>query len=402
MINISEPSTTNRIALFNLAFRPFFLGATVFSVIAILIWTASYTFGLKIQPYGLTASTWHAHEMIYGYSLAVVAGFLLTAIKNWSGIQTLRGFSLVLLFLLWLVSRMLPLLQSVTEELITIKLIAIIDNLFIVLLIASAMYPLIKAKQWINLAVVSLLWLLLASNTVFYLGLLGLLDKGVQWGLYSGLYILLTLIFIMARRVMPFFIEKGVGYPIQLKNWRWLDILSLIIFGLFWITDLFIYNQVIVSILATILFFLHAIRIIQWHTPGIWKKPLLWVLYVAYGFITIGFALKAANYLFNISPSLSIHAMTYGGIGLMTIGMMARVALGHTGRNVFEPPKILFWCFIILLIGAIVRVFFPLLDINHYINWIVVSQILWLLSFSIFLVVYTPILMKKRVDGEDG
>lgn len=398
-INISEPSSTNKTALFNLAFRPFFLGAAAFSVIAILLWTASYKFGLKIQPYGLSANTWHAHEMIYGYSLAVVAGFLLTAIKNWSGMQTLRGFPLMLLFLLWIAARILTLFSG---QLISIKMVAIIDNLFIVLLVISAMYPLIKARQWINLSIVSLLWVLLVSNIVFYLGLLGHLDKGVQWGLFSGLYFLLTMIFIMARRVISFFIEKGVGYSIQLKNWQWLDISSLIIFILFWVTDLFIDNKAIVSILATILFCLHSIRMIQWHTPGIWKKPLLWVLYVAYAFITIGFALKTASYLFEISPSLATHAWTYGGIGLMTIGMMARVALGHTGRNVFEPPKILFWCFTILFSGAVIRVFFPLFDTGHYTIWIVLSQILWLLSFSIFLWVYTPILINRRVDGKAG
>ena len=111
---------------------------------------------------------------------------------------------------------------------------------------------------------------------------------------------------------------------------------------------------------------------------------------------------KALSVYFSISPTLSLHAYTAGGIGLLTIGMMSRVALGHTGRNVFDPPAILFWSFAALLSGVIVRVIFPLFNMDMYAYWIVASQGLWILAFTIFVVVYAPMLLTARVDGRDG
>ncbi len=398
MINIDNRKITGGFVLFNLGFRPFFLGAAGFAVLAILIWAGVYVFGWEIQLYGLPPVTWHAHEMIYGYSLAVVAGFLLTAVKNWTNIQTLNGFPLFLLFLLWATGRILPFFGNS----VPVEFVAVIDNLFIVFLILSTALPILKARQWKNLGIISKLILILASNILFYLGVLGILADGVYWGLYSGLYLILALIFTMGRRVIPFFIEKGVGYPVQLKNWKWLDISSLLFFFLFWIADLLIPNEAPVALLAGILFVLHGVRMIGWYTHGIWEKPLLWVLYLAYGSLVAGFALKAAVFVFEVSPYLSAHAFAFGGIGMMTIGMMSRVSLGHTGRSIFEPPAALFWIFAILFIGAIVRVLIPLVDQSYYMVWVGLSQVLWIISFSMFLYVYLPMLIQPRVDGRYG
>ena len=354
--------------------------------------------GWKMQIYGLPPVTWHAHEMIFGYAMAVIAGFLLAAVKNWTNIQTPHGLPLFLLFLLWVIARVAPFFgQSVS-----IEVIAILDNLFLVLLFISVALPIIKTKQWHNVAILSKLLLMLASNVVFYLGLMGVLADGIRWGLYSGLYLILALIFTMARRVVPLFIEKGVGYPVQVKNWKWLDISSLVLFLLFWIADILTPDSLLVALLAVILFLLHGLRMFGWHTKGIWQKPLLWVLYLAYGFIVIGFLLKAAVFAFGLSPYLAVHAFAIGGIGLMTIGMMSRVSLGHTGRSIAEPPRLMTWVFLILIAGAVVRVFLPLLNQSQYMIWIFLSQVLWIISFSIFLFIYFPMLTRQRVDGRFG
>lgn len=397
-MNIDEPKRENESALFNLGFRPFFLGAAGFAVIATLIWMGVYIFGGQLRPYGMPAITWHAHEMIYGYSLAVIAGFLLTAIKNWTGIQTLNGIPLLLLFLLWLAGRILPFFG----DMVPLEFVAVVDLMFAALLVLSATLPIIKVKQWKNLGIISKLFLMFAGNCLFYLGVLGILDQGVYWGLYSGLYLILALIFTMGRRVIPFFIENGVGYPVQLKNRKWLDISSLVLFLIFFIADLIKPDGVIVALLAGILFVLHGVRLTGWYTHGIWKKPLLWVLYLAYGMIITGFALKAAIPIFKLSPYLPIHAFAFGGVGMMTIGMMSRVSLGHTGRSVSEPPVALFWVFTTLFIGGVVRVFVPLFDPSHYIVWIGISQGLWIISFAMFFYIYFPILTKKRLDGRYG
>ncbi|GMQ90923.1 MAG: NnrS family protein [Gammaproteobacteria bacterium] len=398
MIKIEVQQEAHGLALLHLSFRPFFLGAAAFSIIATVIWMAAYTFGWETRPYGLPAMTWHAHEMIYGYAIAVVAGFLLTAIKNWTGIQTLNGPPLLLLFLLWVMARALPFIGAPVDTIV----IAVIDNLFIVALIMAAAYPVIKARQWRQLAILLKLLLLLGSNVLFYLGVLDVLEQGIYWGLYSGLYLIMALIFTIGRRVIPFFIERGVGYPVQLKNWKWLDISSLVLFLLFWIADLLAPNGVAVAVLAGILWLLHTTRMVGWYTHGIWRNPLLWVLYLAYGSLVAGFLLKLAVFVFGVSPYLALHAFAFGGIGMMTIGMMSRVSLGHTARSVTEPPAALFWVFLILFIGVVARVLLPLIDPSHHSVWVGLSQVLWIVSFSLFLYVYTPMLFRLRVDGRYG
>ena len=129
---------------------------------------------------------------------------------------------------------------------------------------------------------------------------------------------------------------------------------------------------------------------------------MLWVLYLAYVAIVIGFALKLAVYVFGIPPFLPLHAFTYGGIGLFTLGMMARVTLGHTGRNILEPPATVSWMFALLVIGSIVRVVLPLLDASRYTLWMGLSQLLWILAFSLFLVTFLRMLYQPRTDGQPG
>ena len=147
---------------------------------------------------------------------------------------------------------------------------------------------------------------------------------------------------------------------------------------------------------------LHAWRLLGWHTKGIWKKSLLWSLYLGYAWLVAGFALKALTYWSMINPMLAIHAFTYGGVGMITLSMMARVALGHTGRDVFHPPKVLALLFLILLAGAVTRVVLPLLTTGSYAMWVMVSQWLWITAFSGFVLLYAPMLVKGRVDGKYG
>ena len=398
MIGIDETQATGKLALFHLGFRPFFLGAALFSVVAMLLWMGIYVFAWQIKPLGIAPAFWHAHEMIFGYSIAVIAGFLLTAVKNWTGVQTPHRTPLLILFVIWLVGRVLPYFSAT----LPVAFIVIIDNLFLVLLFLSVVIPIFRVKQWKQIGIASKLLLMLTSNIVFYLGVAGIVEKGVNWGLYSGLYLILALIFTMGRRVIPFFIERGVDEPVQLTNRKWLDVSSLVLFIAFWITDVFLLEPNLVATLAGILFVLHATRLAGWYTSAMWRKPLLWVLYIAYGFLVIGFLLKAAVPVFSLSATLATHAFTVGGIGVMTLGMMSRVALGHTGRNILEPPSVLKWVFIILIVGAIVRVIVPLINPGHHLVWIGLSQALWVASFILFLATYLPILARPRIDGRYG
>jgi uncharacterized protein involved in response to NO len=372
--------------------------AAVFAVLSMLAWTGVVVFGWQTDFMVLPATTWHAHEMIYGYSLAVIAGFLLTAVRNWTGVQTLHGAPLLLLLLLWLAGRLLLLAGAA----VPLQIVALVDGLFLVWLIGALLVPVIRVRQWKQLGIISKLLLLLLSNAVFYAGALGLIENGMRIGLYSGVYLVIALVFVMGRRVMPIFIEKGVDDPVQLKNRPWLDISSLVLFLAFWIADIARPDTLPVALLAMGLMVLHVIRLAGWHTPGIWKKPLLWVLYIGYGWLITGFALKAAVVFFGISPFLPLHAFAYGGIGMITVGMMARVTLGHTGRNVLAPPPVLFWIFTALLAGCTFRVLLPLLDPGRYLAWTGISQVFWIGAFAAFLLIYLPMLTRPRVDGLPG
>jgi uncharacterized protein involved in response to NO len=388
----------SKFALFNLGFRPFFLGAGIFAVLSMLCWMLIYIFNVQSSLTTLTPVSWHAHEMIFGYGMAVIAGFLLTAVKNWTSRQTLNGNLLLLLFLTWVAVRILPF----TESILAFEMMALMDCLFMASLIIAITYPIVKAKLWIHLAIVSKITLLFLCNILYYLGVLNIVQEGERWGLYAGFYIILSLVIMMGRRLIPFFIERGVDHPIKILNWKWLDISSLILFAAFCIEEVFFYDGIVSTVLSGLLFVLYSMRMIGWYTAEVWKQPLLWVLYLGYGWVVAGFGLKASQLLFNTSPYLSIHAFAVGGVAMMTVGMMARVSLGHTGREVLKPPSALFWVFAFLFLTAVNRVIFPLLDPNHYFLWIALSQILWIISFSLFLLLYLPMLVSPRVDGKPG
>jgi len=386
-------------SLFNLGFRPFFLGASVFAVLTVAQWMAIYVFGMPMSIGTLTLSQWHAHEMIYGYSLAVISGFLLTAVKNWTGIHTLHGKSLALagLFSLWALARLLFMLGTPF-----IHLAASFDLSFVACLFMAVTQPIIRTKNWRQLGILSKVLLLGAGNVCFYLGASGLLQEGVYWGVYGGLYAVISLILLMGGRVIPGFIERGVGYPVQLFNSRRLALASLLLFLPFFIVEVFMPGKIISGYLAAGLFLINAARLIGWHTPGIWKKPLLWGLYLAITFIVVGFLLFALSVFAGVSRFPALHAFAYGGIGIITLAMMGRVALGHTGRSIHDPPALLTGSLLALTAGAIIRVGLPLVAMENYVLWIALSQVLWMIAFALYAIAYAPFLIKPRIDNQPG
>ena len=398
MLSIEEPSS-HHIALHHLGFRPFFLLGGLSATVLMALWLWLYHFSGTLPQAGLlTPITWHAHEMLYGYGLAVIAGFLLTAVRNWTGVQTLHNLPLLLLALLWLLARLMPFVDIPAAPLA----MAVLDLAFDAALCLALLAPIARLRQWSQLAVWSKVLLLLAGNALFYLGLFGQLAQGIRWGLYGGLYLVISLVLLMAARVLPFFIEKGVEEKVTLPSHRWMDIASLLLMLAFLVVEVFLPHALLAAAIAWALFALHALRLAGWHSRGIWRKPLLWVLYLGYAWIVAGFALRGLQAFVPLAPTLAVHAFTVGGIGLMTLGMMARVALGHTGRNVFDPPPLLTWLFLSLLLAALVRVLLPILLPAQYAAWIGLAQWLWIAAFGGFTWVYAPMLVQARVDGRYG
>lgn len=397
-INDVRKKDTYRFALFHLGFRPFFLAGMIFAIIAMLLWLLLYLSLGDVHLVSLTPVAWHAHEMIYGYSMAIIAGFLLTAIRNWTGIQTAHGPGLIVLVMLWLGARLIPFIPMDSN----LQIMAGLDLTFMLGSLLAILVPIVKAKQWNQIGIILIVSLLLTGNLLFYLGALQLLEQGVRWGLYVGLYVVLGMILIIGRRVIPFFIEKGVNGPVEIKNWHWIDITTVVLFILFTVFDIFTAHNGLVAALALGLCLVNCIRLYGWYTYRIFSKPLLWVLYLAYIFLVAGFAMKVVGFFYGLSTTAYVHLFTIGGIGLMTTGMMARVTLGHTGRNVFEPPAILIAVFALLVVSVVFRVFLPLLLLEYYLWWIVLSQLVWIVAFSLLLWTYLPMLIKPRIDGRYG
>ena len=398
---MNKPEQVKSLALFNLGFRPFFLGAAVFAVLSIASWLAVYTSYSTIQISNIIPSQWHAHEMLYGYGMAVVAGFLLTAVKNWTGIQTPHGKPLLALFALWCTARVLFLFGTAF-----LAWAALADLLFGLLLTVAIALPIIKARQWAQLAVVSKLLLLWTGNLVFYLGCYNLINNGMLYAINGAVFLFIGLILMIGRRVIPFFIERGVAHlvtaKIQLRQHKWLDLSIMVLFiGLF-LNEIFIHVSGLSSMLAMALFVLNSYRLHNWHISALWRVPLLWSLYLSSWLINLGFLFYGLQGPLGIPSILTLHLFTIGGMGLMTVGMMSRVALGHTGRDIKSLSPWMTLAFAAIGASAVFRIVLPLFAMQYYTGWVIVSAAFWIIGFALFLVIYAPILCKPRVDGTYG
>lgn len=396
--NDNNPHSSRRYAILELGFRPFFLFAALYSIAATLSWFGIYVMQLQPTLPSMSDPAWHAHEMVFGYGAAVVAGFLLTATQNWTGLRTLHSTPLALLLALWLIPRIAPYVWPAAP----LVLPAVFDIAFLTLLICALGWVILKSGNRKQMFILLLLVLLLLSNGLYYLGLAGVVPGGARTANFSGLYALLGLILILSRRVVPMFTERGVGYPVKLKNHAWVDRASMVLFVLFWIFELADLGDAPRALISGTLFLLHAFRLWGWYTHGIWKKPLVWVLHVAYAFLTIGFLLTLSSALTDMPSQLATHAFAYGGLGMMTLGMMSRVSIGHTGHNIHRPPGALTLAFGVLLAGSVVRVLAPIALPSQYVFWIALSQVLWVAAFAIFLITLAGTLVRPRIDGKPG
>ncbi|NVK21782.1 MAG: NnrS family protein [Kangiellaceae bacterium] len=399
MINISEPSN-KKFALFELGFRPFFLLSALLAAFFVVGWGLFYSgssAGNIITNVNYYPSLmWHSHEMVFGYTSAVIAGFVLTAVTNWTGQMTIKNTALAVLVLLWLLARILPFVTN------SGWLIASTDLLFYPYLSIAVAKPIIQTGNKRNLFIIAILTFVGLANLLVHLQLLNLFSDTAKSGLYFGLYIQLLLIVIFAGRVFPFFTGRGVKVPFEPRKEQWLEVSSIASFALFAASDLLHLPSTLILVLGISAVLLNCWRLVGWYNHQIWKVPLLWVLHLGYLFLILGILLKAMGTVWPALTFPALHAMTVGGLGMITLGMMARVSLGHTGRSIHQPPKSISWMFILVALACLIRVFVPLAFSQYYVTAILVSSILWSLAFLWFAVIYTPYWIKPRVDGLPG
>ena len=394
LIGLSEPQASPRgWAPFALGFRPFFLLAGLAAVVLLAVWGWAYVGGhMLANYYGFIG--WHSHEMVFGYSSAVIAGFLLTAARNWTGIQTLRGVSLALLALLWLLGRLLPFVPSLPP-----LLVAVVDLIFLPLFAVALLVPLVRARQYKSLLFVVVALVMSVANLLVHLEILGVLRGGVHAGTYLAVDFVLLAIVVMGGRVIPFFTERGLPPGFVHREWVLVERLAPASVVLLALAEAFWPQPSLLAVVAAVAALMNGWRLYGWYTRGIWRVSLLWVLHLGYAWLVVGFALKALAALGLFAPLQALHALTIGAIGGMTLGMMARVALGHTGRNLVAAP-VIGWAFALVNAATLVRVFLPLL--MPYTQTVAIAATLWVAAFALFSWRYVPILLRARVDGQPG
>jgi uncharacterized protein involved in response to NO len=381
--------------LFAMGFRAFFALAGLSALAFIALWNSMSNGSLHIDHY-FPASTWHAHEMLLGYSTAVIAGFLLTAVRNWTGLQTVNPDQLASLSFLWIYGRVLPFYS----ELLPDVLIAAVDFAFLPALAYFVSKPLLKTGHFKNLIFTGLLLLMALGNALIHAQILGASETSAVFGLDLVVAIIVMMILVIAGRVFPFFTERGLSGVICIRNPA-LDIAAIAVSLAVFILLMLDVSGAILALAAVAALVVNVVRVAGWYNPRVWFVPLLWVLYIGYGWVILGFGLVSLAAFQLVLPSLALHAFTVGGIGVLTLGMMARVALGHTGRAM-KASNAMAIAFVLINLAALLRVLLPAILPAWYGGFVLVSTYSWLAAFSLFVFYYAPILVAPRVDGQPG
>lgn len=371
-------------------FRPFFLLAAIFASLIVPLWLLVLSGRFAPGDY-LAPASWHAHEMLFGYAVAVIAGFLLTAVSNWTQRETVTGRALLGLCGLWLAGRF----GLLTAAALPRGAAAAIDLAFLPAVALAIGRPLVLAKNRRNFVMLGLLFLLFTTNAAMHAEPLGLLPPGTAHrAALVTVDLIVVLLALMAGRIFPMFTRNATGVA-SVRSIPALDLAAVAALVALSAADALALSGAAISWIASAACVLAIARAVHWGARFTLTQPLLWILHAGYAWIPLGLLLRAAGNL------LALHALTVGALGALTLGMMARVSLGHTGRPL-AVPKSMSVGFLAITVAALVRVLGPWLLPGHYLQCLWMAGALWTLSFALFVWVYAPILTRPRVDGKAG
>jgi uncharacterized protein involved in response to NO len=369
-------------ALFSYGFRPFFLGASLFAGIAVALWLPAY-FGELTLPTAYPSLYWHIHEMIYGYGAAAVAGFTLTAIPNWTGGLPLQGGKLIALSGLWLAGR----LAMAFSALIGAIPAAAIDLAFLATLIVFVARELSHGGQSHNRKVAVALAVLWLGDLVFHIEAIA--QGYANYGVRIGLAALLLLITLIGGRIIPSFTRNWLArmnpgaLPAPADRW---DVAAIILTAIALAGWIAAPSAMLVGWALFAAGLAQAARLARWRGWRAWRDRLVLVLHVAYLFVPIGFLLTALS-AFGLAPeSAGVHAWAIGAIGGMTIAVMSRAALGHTGRALIASPAV--QAVYALLFGAAIARICAALAPEHGVAALHVAAFAWIAAFLGFAIAY--------------
>ncbi len=382
-------------ALFSYGFRPFFLGGAAWAALGVLLWLPQY-FGEFALPTHLGALDWHVHEMFYGYAAAVIAGFLLTAIPNWTGRLPVCGAPLAALALIWLAGRVALLLSAKIGGLAA----AVIDASFLVTLAAVAAREIVAGRNWRNLRVLVMLGLLIAGNIIFHAEVL--LAGKAEYGIRIAIAAVIGLITLIGGRIVPSFTNNWLvrsrpgRLPVPFSRFDVATVAASAIALIAWIAAP---AHVATGWLLIAAGILHLARLRRWAGDRTAAERLVLVLHVGYLFVPVGFLLLGASNLSSaLPPSAGIHAWTAGAVGLMTLAVMTRASLGHTGQPLTASAgtQLIYACAFVAAFARIAAVF------DTTTVWLHVAVLAWVLAFGGFVALYGPLLAGRRPAWRDG
>ncbi len=383
----------SRLPVLALGFRPFFILASVGAALLILLWIPIWMGRVGGHHYYGPVG-WHGHEMLFGYVPAVIAGFLLTAVRNWTGINTPTGTPLAALALLWLLGRILPLLPGTPP-----LLVAAVDLAFLPALALMIRPALWQGKQRVNRLFVPILLVMAVANLLVHLGTLGVTSTGAL-GTSTMMHLVVLLLVIIGGRVIPFF-SRAVLPGYEPRSLPYVEYGGTVTLAAVILAEVAALPPWVTALAAALFALSQLARVLVWHDRRVWSTPILWVLYAGFFWIAVGYALYALAVTGLAPIGAARHAVTVGAIGTVTLGMMARVSLGHTGFPI-RPAKVVEISFVVLNLAALARVFGVMLVPERYLFWIHLSGGLWILCFAVFAVAYVPILLRPRADGKPG
>ncbi|KZL05165.1 NnrS protein [Pseudovibrio axinellae] len=382
-------------AIFSYGFRPFFLGAAVWACLSMLLWIPMIT-GVVELPTAFDPVSWHAHEFLFGYLNAVLGGFLLTAIPNWTGRMPIVGKPLALLFSLWVLGRFAILFSAFLPA----GVVALMDIAMPIALALAAVREIIAGKNWRNLIVIALLGVLITANLMFHWEAWRSEYAAQGYGMRLGVSVMLLMVALIGGRVIPSFtrnwLAKQGAQKMPVSPMQVLDkvaLLALMIAGVTWTV---LQDHWVAGLAFFVAGVLHAVRLTRWCGLQTFAEPLLLVLHIGYlflpiGLLSLGVALLAPSLL---DATVSQHVLMAGVMGMMTLAVMTRAILGHTGRELTasKGTSVLFIFFGLSILARFAVAFLPDFAARLY----DVAGLLWILSFAAFIVIYGPLLLRSR------
>lgn len=386
--------------LWRLAFRPFFIFASIFSVVAILLWQLILNNLVHYAPYG-GGYWWHIHEMVFGFIIAIISGFLLTAVQTWTGLRAINNKRLMLLFMLWLSAR----ISLFFPDIFPSSLIILLDISFIPVVAYCLAKPILAIKLYRNLFFIPILSVFTLLNGLMHFSLFAKQPLNITFISYTAILLITFVISVMAGRVVPMFTANGTKTQ-RVNNIKFLELTtngSLLLLTLLMAISIYF---PIPSKAFSLLFFiagisqcLRCLRYKPWITINI---PLLWSLHLSLKVLYISLILLAFSYALPSLPKQHLwHLLTIGSIAAIILAMISRVSLGHTGNQLITA-KVMSIAFICLPLAGILRSLGPWLMPEKYLLFINLSAILWLIAFTLFTFYYAPLLFKARTDGRPG